>query len=382
RMSAASRRPATVGFGPSGQAAGPSTVSQGTAPPLQQHPLPWPSTPSSQQSFSAVAEECADHFHCLVCGLVAVVQCALLNYYLVTGLSVAWLWFLVADIVVIGALVYGFVNTYLYRRGQYTRFLEAKQPGEIPFAWALWLLNQACVVARLIVIYYSFGTTVGAWGNVGSNLLRTTGALSCVTGFLLMKSLLLGPPFILKNHLFIFRIGAETAIDVLDAVDFLDVLLVNNSRQRLPAGLTECILTFAAATLLAPACLMSVYSFSRFGYLTTAKSRLVRSLHLLFSVLLCNLPLFIIRLYLWYSLSLTLVSAFVVKNILFIYLNFTDLMRQILPEMAGQSALPGTAAAAAASVGASRSQQQADVGSLEQPLESLSGSRAGLITSP
>lgn len=273
----------------------------------------------------------------ILCTIIVVLQGLVLNYYLATYKSKVWWAWVVADvvnlIVFIGAFVVSFV--YLEKRANGEVNDSAKSGNELPLGYIAWLCYSCLLVPRVGIIFEDIAGYLKEEYVFGPNTLKITVAMSCIV-FLLLVTTHHDAAHASERHSFIVSISHSVTFNIFDTVAILELLFVSESRILLTFTLHRVINAFACLNLILPVVPLLVLSRTRYGKLSMTK--LLRTVHTLLNLLVINLPLFVIRMYLWHALSKN-ISVFLMKNLLGIAFTVKDLYDEWLGPHASQKSL-------------------------------------------
>ncbi|KAK4291132.1 hypothetical protein Pmani_036018 [Petrolisthes manimaculis] len=176
----------------------------------------------------------------------------------------------------------------------------------------VWLAYSIILVSKIAIIFKSeMPSKVGPTDYLSPQLLKMTIAASAVVFGLLVE----GQARVESNgerERYIKSLSHGTALEVLDSVTFLSLLIQSESGLVLPWTLENAIIAFACINFFLPA--IALVKLSRSDYGRTPVCIIATIVYKLSHLWLINFTFFVIRIYLWAGLSAS-VSPFVIKNI-------------------------------------------------------------------
>ncbi|XP_074644248.1 uncharacterized protein LOC141901073 [Tubulanus polymorphus] len=131
------------------------------------------------------------------------------------------------------------------------------------------------------------------------------------------------------SNVMIFALFAAVMFDILDSVEFMEVLFVQESNitSKMNFNLERSILAFPLIGFILPFFPLLILSCT-YTHASEKKQLIMRLVHSLISILLINIPFFVIRLYLWGERHSDL-SSFVMKNGILIFLSIFEVKRTV-----------------------------------------------------
>ena len=258
----------------------------------------------------------------VLCTLLAMIQMAVLDYYLVHYLGIFHLTWLAFDAINLTMLI---ISIRQARRAiqQYRMYPTSRGQASGSMGWLAWLFMSISVAAKAVVTFRWFSHHLAEATSTffGPNTLKTTIALGSCT-FLLLLITQHDVPAGSDGRRHIEEMAGTVVFDILDTVDILQVLFDLEIRYILWTGLEEFILTIAVMNLVLPTLPLYMLAKSKFGQ----KKLSVKFIHghRILLVLSVNLPNLVIRLMLWHGIS-TGVSPFTLKNVLAISITLYDI---------------------------------------------------------
>ncbi|KAH9495805.1 hypothetical protein Btru_013358 [Bulinus truncatus] len=252
-----------------------------------------------------------------MCVVLYVLQAGLMDYFLVFYLSPSYLYWLVADFIVLVVLVISMVYSYASLERQRRCDHSQKKSAGFSISWLPWAVINVDVIIKIIIVVEkdALENEIKAAPSIlGANTFKTAVAIgSCIFIFLLTTQH--DAPLGSRRRDYIYDLTGHVVFDILDTADILDVLFNKEDRASLWNGLEEIILTLAALNLLLPTVPLITLSRTQFG--RDSLSRPMIYLHRLLVVLAVNVPNLLTRLLLWQTNSVS-ISPFTLKNVILI----------------------------------------------------------------
>ncbi|XP_022102466.1 uncharacterized protein LOC110985627 [Acanthaster planci] len=204
---------------------------------------------------------------------------------------------------------------------------------ELPFAYVSWLFYAIVLVAKINAIFTAkFAEALTS----STESLRSNTSLKIILSlagviFALMAYAHHNEAHNSKYKLLIEKIGTAASIDLLDVIMLLDILFVNVSRVLVTFTLDRTIRTFASICILLPVLpLVALRVISSSGTAKTDKVfPMVMVLNSALYLFLVNIPLLIIRMFLWVHHDVD-VTTFLTKNVLAICKGCLDIYRELV----------------------------------------------------
>lgn len=185
----------------------------------------------------------------------------------------------------------------------------------------VWLAYAALLVAKVVVIFRSeIPNRIGMEDFLSPQLLKVTLCATALVFGLLVEGQSTWPATsqIEKDReAYIRGLVHGTALEALDSVDFLSLLIQSESMLVLPLSLEQLILALACINLFLPGLTLVKLSHADYGHGRLA-SRVLPLVYKLTHLWLTNVSFMVVRIYLWAGLSAS-VSPFLVKNIYHIF---------------------------------------------------------------
>ncbi|RUS75311.1 hypothetical protein EGW08_016932 [Elysia chlorotica] len=246
----------------------------------------------------------------LLCVALAVLQMAVLDYYLTFMFSAKQLAWVAVDLVNVAFLIFVIVQARcnLYRQNKPVSGL----------AWVSWLLLMLSVSVKVSVLVLRGVDRLEGEQNTfwSANTLKTAIAVSAVV-FLLLLITQHDEELGSHGKAYIDELTGTVVFDIMDTVEIFDTLLVLEERKLLWPSLKEAILAVAVVNLVLPTVPLFTLARTQFGRKQLQK-RLIY-LHRLLGVLIVNVPNLAVRMILWHGHSIG-ISPFTLKNVVLIFL--------------------------------------------------------------
>lgn len=275
----------------------------------------------------------------LLLGL-CIAQGSLLNFLIIYHRQqshVVYLWFL-ADFVVVMAFVGALSTSYRRIYRQMRRALKSILPigldlpvyGVLPLGYLSWLLYSCVLTAKIVVVFrLGIAANLGKEGLFNSQLLKIVigGGASLV--FLLLVNAHQPPSNPNDDsRSYMAALCTGTAFEIFDAIAFLELLFVNESRVTLTFPLESGILALASINLILPTIPLLRLSLSDFGQ--KERPPLLGLVYSTVKLVAIEVPYLGIRAYLWNVYDASTSTVFMLKNILMIIVK----IRYSIPEYA------------------------------------------------
>ncbi|XP_064632534.1 uncharacterized protein LOC135490892 [Lineus longissimus] len=262
----------------------------------------------------------------IICVIILAIQGGLIDYYLVvyvdSYVNYNWLAWIVADIancvIFIITLIVSYKTMYTRNRRDMRskgmillKSLEGNNTtGELPMGYIAWGIYSVLLITRLAIFFKTGAAKLNEDDAFGPNLMKTAIGLSAFVFMFLVSSSHGANPHT-ERATYIEKLIGSTTLDILDSVEFLEILFIQESKIFLTFDLWNCVLAFSCINLLLPTMPLIVLSHTRFG--RAPGKRVVKILHSVLFIFLINVPFLILRLYLWHVLNRD-ISVFIIKN--------------------------------------------------------------------
>lgn len=186
-------------------------------------------------------------------------------------------------------------------------------PGELPFGYITWFLYALILSIKFGILYspdIGIVSDLTAAEKIGSGFCKTALALSSFVFLLLVSTHHDALPGSSRSD-FINTIAGTVTFDILDTVNFIDVLYIQESKIMINYYVKIAIIVVSSINLMMPTILLLTLSKTYFG-----KTRFIYRFEYIYNFLyliIVNLPMLIIR-------SITIrhsegvVSVFIIKN--------------------------------------------------------------------
>lgn len=233
-------------------------------------------------------------------------------------------WWIAGDVLMVAAFITTFVFSYknIKHYKLFQRLSKRQVRGSLPLSCLTWFVYSCFVAARVVVIFKrGIDDMVDEKDFYGPQFLKTGIALSGVVFILFVASHHDAKENSLER-LYINSVASGVTFDILDTVDFLDVLFVKETHVVLPFALENAILAISVINLIRPTLSFMVLFLKHFGV-----SNITRELcaaNIMTYIFLLNLPFMVIRMYLWHNLSQDM-SVFMIKNFIMIFIGIHEL---------------------------------------------------------
>lgn len=285
-----------------------------------------PRTGIKHKIFSHIGSSIAQGF----CILLIIFQGATLDYYMINHYN-NWPWylFIICDVLALAVFITAFVLAHIYRKKikhgvtDLPAIISGSKLGLLPFAYIAWFIYAVFLVPRVAIIFKHIAAGLDEDDFFGPNTLKTAVASTGVIFLLLLLSQHAANKNIqLAQKHYIAQLTAVIPFDLMDSVEFMEILFVNESRIVLPFIFEDFIIAFPCINLLLPGMVFMVLSHSGYGLKQLSKATHI--VYTLCHILLVDLPYLCIRMYLWHTLNLD-ISVFLIKNIMMIFLELSDI---------------------------------------------------------
>lgn len=233
-------------------------------------------------------------------------------------------WWIAGDVIICIMFIVTFSISYkhLAYHTKKKRLHKFYLKGGLPLSCATWFIYSAAVAAKVIVIFKSgIPERLDEQAFYGPQFLKT-GICLCGVVFILFVAAHHHPDENERDKMYINAMATGVTFDVLDTVDFLDIIFVNETHVLLTYTLENAILAIAIINLLRPTFSFLVLVMNHFG--ATKASRELSAANSLVYIFLVNVPFMAIRMYLWHNLSQG-VSVFLIKNFVMIFIGIHEL---------------------------------------------------------
>lgn len=277
---------------------------------------------------------------------VLITQLGVLDYYVIRfvdddELGSLW-WILLTDLVIIIAWVETlghWVFSKLYRRiaAAWRRYrrqdtvdgvegIQGNEAIRLRTAFLAWFLYAAAGLApRIVVIFRDNENVVNltiSGDKSAANTIKIVIASTAILFLTLNNAHRNAKPFS-RRRFFLERISAGVTWDILDSVELLDTLF-RLEQYQLPVNMRNAIVVFVCINVIVPTVAL-LEMREKWVEGSVGRRRLnFKVLYILANLLFVDVAYLVIRIILWHQHNLD-ISEFVVKNIICIYLNSSDL---------------------------------------------------------
>jgi hypothetical protein len=268
--------------------------------------------------------------------VVLLAQGGLVDYYLVvyadSYVNYNWLVWIIADatncVIFTIALIVSYKMIHGNRREKGSKgipFLRSLQgnkiTGELPMGYITWGIYAVLLITRLAIFFKTGAGKLNEENFFGPNMMKTAIGLSAFI-FMLLVMTSSSAKAHTERATYIEKLIGITTLDILDSVEFLEILFIQESKIFLTFKLWNSILAFSCINLLLPTVPLLVLSHTRFGH--SPGKRVVKIVHSLLFIVLVNIPFLTIRVYLWHVLNHD-ISVFIIKNVIMIMIGCKDI---------------------------------------------------------
>ncbi|OQV24084.1 hypothetical protein BV898_02038 [Hypsibius exemplaris] len=278
--------------------------------------------------------------------LAILVQGGILDYYLIHHNGWTWAPWIAADVVCVAAI---FCCIY-YSRRYYDKYdrevqdekdLELTQgwkdleepkvargaPATLPLAYIGWLVYSGLLVARIVMIFKTFGSTISGEEVWGTNMLEfVIGGTAGIFAFLLATVDRKPTP---SQKVCLKFLQHHVLLEIIDSVEFLTILFTAEHKLTLPGYVYDLILAFSCINMILPT--LGLYQLSATNFKRAKPRENFYILQTILSTIFGNLPFLIIRVVLWSEHKFTN-ALFVMKNIIAMVQNVVELIHYFFPE--------------------------------------------------
>ncbi|GAU95543.1 hypothetical protein RvY_07144 [Ramazzottius varieornatus] len=190
----------------------------------------------------------------------------------------------------------------------------------LPAMYIGWLAYSALLVAKIIAIFKTFGSSLDGKTLWGTNELEfiVTGTAG-IFAFLIASRKRTSTP---SQKVCLKFLQSHVLLEIIDCVEFLTILFTAEHHLHLPGFLTDMILGFACANMILPT--VGLFQLSTANLHRVKPREHIYILQTILSTVFGNLPYLVIRVYLWKDHNFTN-ALFVMKNIISIGQNVVEL---------------------------------------------------------
>ncbi len=258
-----------------------------------------------------------------LCVVLLVLQSCILDYYLVENHSLAWIGFLLVDIIIIIlwiAALYIAFKRYKRKTHKVSKAIRAN-PDELRVAYFAWLVYAVGYTIQISFIFKRFAhkldnaqtTTI-----FGQNMLKSSLTITPMLFLLLVHAHHDAAPDTSRKY-YIQKLTGGVTIDLMDSIEILEILFTDHN---LPTSFENTIVAFACINVFLPTLALHALKQKQLWHGGLLPSKV---LYNFCYICLVNVPFFIIRVLLWASYKQD-VSVFLAKNIILIVMNSWDIV--------------------------------------------------------
>lgn len=201
-------------------------------------------------------------------------------------------------------------------------------PDELPYAFVAWLAYiSITLVPEVAVIFKNYADDLEDVKIYGQNILKVALCITPILFLLLVNSHHNARPHSTRKW-YVDKLTGGVTLDLMDSIDFLDILFLNDFAINLPKELENAIIAFACINFFLPTLALLELSVNKFdGQVRPVSFQVLYSLSY---IILVNVPFFTIRLILWFGYNQD-VSVFIAKNIIMTFIYVMDIHESLGP---------------------------------------------------
>ena len=227
-------------------------------------------------------------------------------------ISYIWAVIYTADI----AVVVVFARTFLISSRninieKHTNDLHSSHLKSLHFIYISWFAYTIVLGVKVVAIFSTVANELKETDFFGPNTLKTSLALAAVV-FITFVPTLNDIQHGTRKDL-IVGLTSTVTVDILDGVDNLEVLFDVNLIDKFPESLGNAIIIISCINFLIP--IVPLFILAQYTFGLEAPSRNFSAIFRFVIVYLVNLPLLVLRLYIWHGLSQG-ISMFMLKNMI------------------------------------------------------------------
>ena len=226
--------------------------------------------------------------------------------------------------------------SFLHKHHDWTPLIDRETyKGEIPFGFESWLVYTIVLIAKMVIVfgafykdldYYLVSTSYNPTIYLGSNTFILIISFTTVIFYFFVKcgSVSDRPLF----DVFRRKFCLEVLLDVLDSLDLITFVFSSEVRANLWPGIEVITIVLFMIPFGLPVIQLGILRNGNWGYSSKCEA-LMRSLYLLATIFLVQVPFFIVRIYVWSTTGATApvhISPFLLKNFIFAYSAFAELV--------------------------------------------------------
>lgn len=287
----------------------------------------------------------------ILCIVLLLLQGGVLDYYLVVEGSHSYWGFITTDVIVLIVwIVIVFVaNTHfnVFMKRQYPKLPRMKfmwkrrrnldqidalhrreYPDELPYAFVAWFAYTAItLVPEVAVIFRMYSEKLEDVKVYHQNILKIALCITPILFLLLVSSHHSAHPHSSRKW-YVDKLTGGVTLDLIDSIDFLDILFLDDYAINLPGAFKNAIIAFACINFFLPTLALLELNVNKFdGQVRSVSFQVLYSLSY---ILLVNVPFFAMRMILWFVFNQD-VSVFIAKNIIMTFLYIMDIRESLGP---------------------------------------------------
>lgn len=258
------------------------------------------------------------------CVVLLVLQSCILDYYLVENDSLAWIGFVLIDIVIIllwiAALFIAFKQHQRETHEASTAMTSSLD--ELRIAYVAWLVYATGYTIQISFIFKTFAHKLDNAKTAsifGQNMLKLSLTLTPMLFLLLVHAHHDAAPNSSRKY-YIERLTGGVTIDLMDSIEILEIFFMEPTETKLPTSFENVIVAFACINVFLPTVALHALKQKKLWQSALLPSKVLYNLCYIFLV---NVPFFVIRVILWASYGQD-VSVFLAKNVILIVMNSWD----------------------------------------------------------
>lgn len=266
-----------------------------------------------------------------LCVVLLVLQSSILDYYLIENHSLAWIGFVLVDIVIIVLWIAALYTAFTHHQRQTNSArkadkeqLQRTNPDELKVAYLAWLVYAVGYTVQVSFIFKKFASKLDNAGTstiFGQNMLKLSLAITPMLFLLLVHAHHDAAPHSMRKYYIEILTGSVT-IDLMDSIEILEILFTDLPEHKPSTSFENTIIAFACINVFLPTFALHAVKQKKTWNDHFAPSKLLYNLCYIFLV---NVPFFIIRVLLWAHYKQD-VSVFLAKNIILIVMNSWDIV--------------------------------------------------------
>lgn len=269
----------------------------------------------------------------VICILIIIVQGVILDYYSYDYFKTATTWLFslldLANVILFCATFYVVYNHIKYCKNKNVDDLHFWQSGKVfgllPLGYIAWFVYALSLVPRIAIVFKHHAPALEESNFFGPNLIKTATALVAVVFLLVIRGHYEHKIHKNDKH-YTERLIGIIPIDLLDGVEFMELMFEEESRENISDSLENAIIAFPCINLVLTGISLLVLSYTQKKYKKISSN--MKITYAVLHIVLVNGPYLAIRMYLWHTLNLD-VSVLLVKNIIVLVLDTGDIYDEI-----------------------------------------------------